>query len=44
MKSYFSAPDDTKYLVPSKILTNPSALPNLICNGLSPIKVLYEMF
>ena len=36
-------PNNTKYLVPSSTLINPSALSNLICNGFAPIKVLYEM-
>ena len=43
MKSYFSLPNNTKYLVPSQTLTNPSILLNLICKDLASIKVLHEM-
>ena len=37
MKSYFSPPNNTKYLVPSYTLINPTILSNLIRNDLSPI-------
>ena len=43
MKPYFSGPNNTKYLVSLQTLVNPSILSNLICKGLTPIKVLYEM-
>ena len=42
MKSYFSPPNNTKYLVPSQTVINPSTLSNLIFNGFAPIKVLQE--
>ena len=35
-KSYFSPPNDTKYLAPSKTLTNISTLSNLIHSGFVP--------
>ena len=41
MKSYFSLPNNTKYLVPSKTLINPSNSSNLICKGLAAIKLNY---
>ena len=41
MKSYFSPPNNTKYLVPSVTLINPSILLNLIPKGLASIKVSY---
>ena len=43
MKSYFSPPNNTKYLVPSLTVMNPFILLNLICYGFAPIKVLSEM-
>ena len=42
MESYFLLPDNSKYLVPSKTLINPTVLLNLALKGL-PIKFLYEM-
>ena len=39
----FSPPNNTKYLVPSLILINPSILSNHIRKCLEPIKVLHEM-
>ena len=39
MTSYFSAPNNTKYLIPSQTLINPSTL----SNHFTPIKVLYEI-
>ena len=41
--SYFSGPNNTKYLVPSYILITSSILSNLILKGFEPIKFLYEM-
>ena len=41
--SYFSGPNDIKYLVPSLTLINPSTLSSLIRTGFVPIKNLYEM-
>ena len=43
MESYFSLPNNTKYLVPSYTLINPSILSNLMGKRLAPIKFLYEM-
>ena len=43
MKSYFSHPNNSKYLVPSKNLINPSILLNLIHEDLESTKLLYEM-
>ena len=43
MVSYLSGPNNTKYLVPSKTLTNPFILSNLIRKIFAPIKVLYEI-
>ena len=43
MKSYFSLPNNTKYLAPSKTLINPTILSNLIREGLKSIKLLYGM-
>ena len=43
MESYFSAPNNTKYLVSSETLINPSILLNVICKGFKPIKILYQM-
>ena len=43
MKSYFSLPNNTKYLAPSKTLINPTILSNLIPEGLKSIKLLYGM-
>ena len=43
MSSYFSEPNNTKYLLPSKILRNPSMLSNLMRKVFGPIKALYKM-
>ena len=43
MKSYFSPPNNIKFLVPSETLIDPSILLNLIRKDLARIKVLYEM-
>ena len=43
MESYFSLPNDTKYLVPSETLIDPSILLNLIPKCLESIKRLHEM-
>ena len=43
MESYFSPPNNTKYLISSKTLINPFILLNLTGKGLVPIKILYEI-
>ena len=43
MASYFSVPNNTKYVFPLKILINPSILSSLIRIGFVPIKFLYEI-
>ena len=43
MESYFSASNNTKHLVSSQTLINPSTLSNVIRNAFAPINVLYEM-
>ena len=43
MESYFSAPNNTKYLVSSLTLTNPSIFLNLIRKGLASTKFLQEI-
>ena len=43
MKSYFLLPNNTKFLVPSQTLSDPSFLSNLIHKGLLSIRLLYEM-
>ena len=43
MASYFSNPNNTKYLVPSSTLINTSTLSKLIGNGFEPNEILYGM-
>ena len=43
MASYVAGPNNTKYIVPSKILINASNLSNLIRKCFVPIKVLHGM-
>ena len=42
-KLYFSLPNNTKYLVPSKTLIKRSILSNLIHKSLALVKLLYKM-
>ena len=43
MPTYFSGPNNTKYLVPSETLINPPTLSNLILNRFASIKVSQEV-
>ena len=43
MASYFSGPNNTKYLVPSETLINPSTLTNQIHNDFAPMNVLCQV-
>ena len=43
MAPYVSGPNNTKYLVPSKIFINASILSNQIRKCFVPMKVLHEM-